>query len=36
MFKNIDRQFFEWGKLICATEIFLSFTAKYGHGVPKN
>ena len=28
MFKNVGRQFFEWGKLICKTGIFLSFTAK--------
>jgi hypothetical protein len=36
MLKNIGRQFFEWGKLIRKTGIFLSFTAKNGHGVPKN
>ena len=37
MFKNVGRQFFEWGKLRCKTGIFLSFTvtAKNGYGVPK-
>ncbi len=33
MFKNVGREFFEWGKLICKTGIILSFTAKNGHGV---
>jgi hypothetical protein len=35
MFKNVGREFFEWGKIICKTGIFLSFTAKNGHGVPQ-
>ena len=25
MFKNVGREFFEWGKLICKTGIVLSF-----------
>ena len=32
MFKNVGREFFEWGKLICKTGIIFSFTAKNGHG----
>ncbi len=35
MFKNVGREFFEWGKLMRKTGIILSFTAKNGHGVPQ-
>ncbi len=35
MFKNVGREIFEWGNLICKTGIILSSTAKNGHGVPQ-